>query len=248
LRGWADPQRLKTYTHHWIALGQFGRFCRLAREEGCRDVVVIGSVVRPALWQFRPDFATMRLLPRVARMFRGGDGHLLAGLAAIFEERGFRLVAAQEFAPEILMPQGTIGTRQPSEKAQRDIAQGLAVLRATGPFDIGQAVVVADNHVLAIEAAEGTDRMLARVAELRRTGRVRSAGGTLVKAPKPGQDRRIDLPTIGPQTIEGTAGAGLEGLALPAGSAIVAEPERIAALADRAKIFVLGLGPGAAEQ
>jgi hypothetical protein len=241
LRGWADPQRVAAYRHHWIGLGQVGRFRRLAREEGCRDVVAIGSVIRPAFWQLRPDLGMIRLLPRVARMFHGGDAHLLAGVAGMLEDHGFRLVAAQEFAPDILMPEGAIGMRQPSEAARCDIARGLALLRATGPFDIGQAVVVADNHILAVEAAEGTDHMLARVAELRRNGRIGAAGGVLVKAPKPGQDQRIDLPTIGPQTIEGAAGAGLEGLALMAGSSIVAEPERIATLADRARLFVFGV-------
>jgi UDP-2,3-diacylglucosamine hydrolase len=244
LREWADPQRVAAYRHHWITIGQFGRFSRMARQEGCRDVVCIGSVVRPALWQvFRvwPDLTTIRLLPRAIRMFRGGDGHLLSTLARVFEEHGFRLVGAQEFAPEILMPEGALGTRQPSEAARRDIAQGLALLNATGPFDIGQAVVVTDRHILAIEAAEGTDRMLARVAEMRQNGRIRSAGGVLVKAPKPGQDRRIDLPTIGPRTIEGAARAGLEGVAVLAGSSIVAEPELIADRADRERLFVLGV-------
>jgi UDP-2,3-diacylglucosamine hydrolase len=240
LRGWADAQRVAAYPHHWIRLGQFGRFCRLAREEGCRDIVLIGSVVRPALWQLWPDIGTLRVMPRVARMYRGGDAYLLAGLADLLEQHDFRLIAAQDLAPDILMPAGAIGTRQPSEAARRDIARGLALLRATGPFDIGQAVVVANNHVLAVEAAEGTDQMLARVADLRRNGRIGAAGGVLVKAPKPGQDRRIDLPTIGPRTIEGAARARLDGLAVVAGSSIVAEPERIASLADRAKLFVFG--------
>src|SRR5262245_12427382 len=246
LRGWADPQRVAAYPQPWARFGQFGRFCRLGRREGCRDIVLIGSVVRPSLWQLWPDVGTMRVLPQLARMLHGGDAHLLAGVARLLEEHGFRLVAAQELAPDILMPEGTIGTRQPTEAARRDIAHGLALLRATGPFDIGQAVVVADAQVLAIEAAEGTDHMLARVAELRRSGRIGTGGGVLVKAPTPGQDRRIDLPTIGPQTIEGAARAGLDGLALMAGSSIVAEPERIATLADRANLFVLGVRDEAA--
>jgi DUF1009 family protein len=117
------------------------------------------------------------------------------------------------------------------------------LLNATSPFDIGQAVIVAENQVLAVEGPEGTDRMLARVAELRRNGRIRSAAGTgvLVKAVKIGQDHRIDLPSIGPQTVEMAGAAGLAGLAVVAGSTIVAEPERIAAVADRAKVFVAGV-------
>ncbi len=133
--------------------------------------------------------------------------------------------------------------RAPQERDRADIARGLALLNATSPFDIGQAVVVANNQVLAVEGPEGTDRMLARVAELRRNGRIRSPTGTgvLVKAPKLGQDHRIDLPAIGPPTIEAAAAAGLAGIAVVAGSTIVAEPERIAAAADRAKIFVIGV-------
>ena len=138
---------------------------------------------------------------------------------------------------------GRSAPRTPSERDRADIARGLALLNATSPFDIGQAVVVADNQVLAVEGPEGTDQMLARVAELRRNGRIRTPAGTgvLVKAAKLGQDQRIDLPVIGPPTVEAAGAAGLAGIAVVAGSTIVAEPERIAAAADRAKIFVIGV-------
>jgi DUF1009 family protein len=112
-----------------------------------------------------------------------------------------------------------------------------------GPFDVGQAVVVADNRVLAVEAADGTDAMLAHVAELRRSGRIPTPlrRGVLVKAPKPGQDRRIDLPSIGPRTLENAARAGLGGVAVVAGSTVVADPERMPAAADGAGLFVVGV-------
>jgi DUF1009 family protein len=249
IRGWADPQRVAAYPHHWAGLGQFGLFCRLARREGCRDVVFIGSVARPAIWRVRPDVKTLRLLPRILAIFRGGDNHLLSGIAKIFEEHGFRLIGAHEVAPDILMPRGPLGLGRPDGRDHADIAKGLALLNATSPFDIGQAVVVADGHVLAIEAAEGTDRMLARIAELRAGGRLGTPArrGVLVKAAKRGQDRRIDLPSIGPQTIEGVARAQLAGIAVVAGSTVVAEPERLGVLADRAGLFVLGVHEDAAE-
>jgi DUF1009 family protein len=119
-------------------------------------------------------------------------------------------------------------------------------LAATGPFDVGQAAVVADGRVLAVEAAEGTDHMLAHIAEMRRGGRIRSAAGTgvLVKAPKPSQDRRFDLPTVGPSTVEHIAAAGLAGLAVVAGGVIIVEPARVMALADKANIFVAGVRDG----
>src|SRR5262249_8907373 len=148
-----------------------------ARAEGISEVVFIGSLVRPSISQYWPDLGTIRLLPRIIRLFRGGDDRLLSGVARIFEEHGFQLIGADKVAPEILMPRGTLGSRMPSERDRADIACGLALLRATGPFDIGQAVVVADNRILAMEAAEGTDEMLAHLGELRRNGRVRSSAG-----------------------------------------------------------------------
>ena len=154
LRGSADAQRLVAYPHHWARLGQFGSFCRLASRAGCRDVVFIGSVVRPGLWQIRPDLKTLWLLPRVLRIFRGGDNHLLSGIAEIFEEHGFRLIGAHEVAAEILLPEGLIGRNAPDDRDRKDIAKGLALLNATSPFDIGQAAVVADERVLAIEAGQ----------------------------------------------------------------------------------------------
>src|SRR5262249_49551608 len=193
---------------HWIVLGALGRFFRLLRQEGCRDLVFIGALTRPTFGRFRfgfrLDLATIRRLPRIARAFRGGDDHLLAGIARMIEDEGFRMRGAQQAAPEILLAEGPLGTRLPNEADRADIARGLDLLAATGPFDIGQAAVVAGRHVLAIEAIEGTDRMLDRIVTLRQEGRIRVAAGTgvLVKAPKPQQDRRFDLPTIGPETVE----------------------------------------------
>jgi DUF1009 family protein len=245
LRGWADPQRIAAYRHHWVRMGQYGRFKRLAQAEGCRDIVFIGAVSRPFLWLLWPDLGALRVLPRVVPLFKGGDNHLLSGLGRMFESEGFRLVGAHEIAPEILMPPGNLAGRDPSAAERADIARGMELLRAMAPFDVGQAVVVADNHVLAIEGPEGTDRMLGRVEELRRNGRIRTprGAGVLVKAPKIGQDRRLDLPSIGPKTVESAQRAGLAGIAVLAGSTVVAEPERIAADAAAAKVFVVGVDP-----
>jgi DUF1009 family protein len=245
VRGWADPQVVERYAHHWIAIGQGGRFFRLARAEQCREAVFIGTLLRPPLTQIRLDWHTIRLMPRIIRTFRGGDDRLLSGIARLFEEGGVKIIGVAEVAPEIIVPAGTLGRYEPAPRDRADIACALDIIAALGPFDVGQAVVVADNHVLAVEAAEGTDRMLARVAELRGAGRVRSAVGTgvLVKGPKPGQDRRFDLPAIGPATVTGVARAGLAGIAVTAGAAIVAEAVEMAAAADAAGIFVTGIAP-----
>jgi UDP-2,3-diacylglucosamine hydrolase len=246
LRGAAEGTAVERYPHHWVHIGQIGKFLRLARAAGCHDVVFIGSLVRPSLWQVHPDLKGLSVLRRVLAAYRGGDNHLLSGMSKVLEDEGLHLVGAHEVAPEILVPEGTLGRVQVSERDRADIDLGLDYLHTAGRFDIGQAVVVAGRHVLAVEAAEGTDAMLARVAEMRANGRVRAPHGTgvMVKAPKPAQDRRFDLPSIGPRTVEGASRAGLAGIAVVAGSTIVAELQQLVAAGDRANVFVLGVASG----
>jgi UDP-2,3-diacylglucosamine hydrolase len=243
VKGWADAAVIERYAHHWISIGQAGRFFRLARAEHCRDVLFIGTVLRPPLSQLRLDWQTIKLMPRVIGFFRGGDDKLLSGVAGVAESGGLRVVGVKDVAPEVFVPEGVLGRHAPSERDKADIARALAVIGALGPFDVGQAAIVANNHVLAVEAAEGTDNMLARIAELRKLGRVTSPPGigVLVKAPKPDQDRRFDLPSIGPRTVENIARAGLAGLAVAAGSTMIAEADQAIAAADRAGIFLTGV-------
>lgn len=243
VRGWADPAMVEKFKHYWLPLAKAGFFRRHAQAEGCRDVVFVGTALRPALRALRVDWLTLQLLPRIMHAYRGGDDHLLSNVARIFQDYGFRIVGAHEVAPDILMPEGPVGSVRPSERDEADIVRALAVLEATGAFDMGQAAIVADNHVLAVEATEGTDAMVRRIAELRAQGRIAAPAGTgvLVKAPKPHQDRRFDLPAIGPRTVEEVARAGLAGIAVAAGSSIVAEPAAVAVAADKASIFVVGI-------
>jgi DUF1009 family protein len=247
IHGSADPAAFGKYRHHWLHLGSAGRFRRLALQEGCRDVVMIGNVMRPAIHDLRFDWLMLRLLPRTMHLFKGGDDRLLSGVGHLFEEYGFRLIGAHEVAPEILVADGPLGLVKPSPVHARDIARGFDLISAISAFDIGQAVVVADNRVLAVEAAEGTDQMLDRIAALRAEGRIKipENTGVLVKAPKPTQDRRIDLPSVGPRTVEKAAQAKLAGIAVAAGETVIAEPLRMAEAADRAGIFVVGRRPGA---
>jgi UDP-2,3-diacylglucosamine hydrolase len=242
LRGWADAAAVEAYPHHWMWLGQFGRIFRFARREGCRDLVFVGGVIRPSILQLRLDWGTVMQMPLVIRSFRGGDDHLLSGVGRLFEGGGFRVLGAHEVAPEITAPTGVLGRHRPDADIDSDIDRGFALLAATSAFDIGQAAVIAGRRVLAIEAAEGTDAMLERVAMLREAGRIRHTGrvGVLVKAPKRRQDRRFDLPSIGPGTVVGAARAGLAGIAVIAGATIVAEPQQSIEAADRAGLFVVG--------
>ncbi|MBS9476302.1 LpxI family protein [Ancylobacter radicis] len=244
VRGFAGAE-VEAWPHVWIAIGRFGRLTSEMRRLGCRDVVFIGNVLRPRLRDIRLDWTTLMLLPRVVSIMRGGDDHLLSGLGRIFEDAGFRLLGAHEVAPEILMPAGQLGAVAATREELEDIEVGRQVLEITGPLDIGQGLVVMNRHVVAMEAAEGTDLMLARVAELRANGRIRRAPrcGVLVKLPKAGQDRRLDMPSLGVRTAEGAARAGLAGIAVEAGGVIVADLAEIVRKADEAGLFIHGLAP-----
>jgi hypothetical protein len=241
VRGFADAA-FEAWPHVWISLGRFGFLKSELRRRGCRDVVFIGNVLRPRIRDLRLDWATVQLLPRALALLRGGDDYLLTGLGRLMEESGFRLVGAHEVAPEILMPAGQLGAVAPDAAAREDIARGRDALAVMGPLDIGQGLVVMNRHVVAVEAAEGTDLMLARVAELRANGRIKMPArcGVLVKRPKAGQDLRIDLPSFGARTVEGAVRAGLAGIALEAGGVIVADSAALIRLADQAGLFILG--------
>ena len=243
LKGACDPIAVARFRHHWISVGQIGRAMKLFRRENCRDLVFIGTLVRPALSEIRLDWTTIRMLGRVWAAFRGGDDHLLSGIGRILEQDGFRMVGIKDVAPDLLMPEGCVTRAAPDDNAATDIARGRDVLRALSPFDIGQAAIVIDGHVVAVEDIEGTDGLLVRVARLRGEGRIRARAprGVLVKAPKSGQDLRFDLPTIGPRTVERAVEAGLAGIAIVAGHTIVVEPQAMIAAADAAGLFVTGL-------
>jgi hypothetical protein len=243
LKGACDPVRVGRFRHHWISVGQLGRAVKLFRAENCHDLVFIGTLVRPALSEIRLDWGTLRVIGRVWAAFRGGDDHLLSGIGRIFEQDGFRMVGVKDIAPDLLMPEGCLTRSRPDAEAAADIVKGREVLCALSPFDIGQAAIVIDGHVVGVEDIEGTDGLLVRVARLRAEGRIRSriARGVLVKAPKSGQDLRFDLPTMGPRTVEGAAAAKLAGVAIVAGNTLVVEPQAVIEAADAAGLFVTGL-------
>jgi UDP-2,3-diacylglucosamine hydrolase len=238
LKGQTDPA-IARFPHEWVRLGELGHLIGSLRKAGCEDLVIIGTLRRPNIWKSGLDIGFFRHLPTILSLTRGGDDSLLTRVAGFFERQGFRVRGAHEIAPSLLAPAGLLCGAEPDEEARADIACGFALLSALAPFDVGQAVVVARGHVLAVEAAEGTDPMLKRCAELRQWGGRRRAG-VLVKAPKQGQDVRMDMPVIGPRTVELAASAGLAGIAVSAGQVIIAEQAEMIALADRHVLFVIG--------
>lgn len=238
LEGHTDSAWVANLPHVWIRLGAAANGFAALRAAGVTEVVFAGPVRRPSLASLMPDLRAAKFLARVGMRALGDDG-LLSAIVKEFEAEGFHVVGADEVLKDIVAPAGAIGSLLPDESAQADITRGLAVVRALGALDIGQAVVVEAGVVLGVEAIEGTDELIARTAKLKREGRRR---GVLVKAKKPGQERRVDLPTIGAGTVERVAAAGLAGIALEAGSALVLDRNEVAHEADAKGIFVVGIG------
>jgi UDP-2,3-diacylglucosamine hydrolase len=239
LDGFADPAILAPWPHEMRRLGAASRIIAALRENGCQDLVMIGPVRRPSLLDLRPDAEGAKLLARVGRAAFAGDDGLLAAVIRVLTEEGFRVIGAHEIIQEVVAPAGVLTTTRPDAQAMADINRGIRVARLLGSADVGQACVVQQGLVLAVEAIEGTDAMLVRASALRRDG----IGGVLVKLVKPGQDKRADLPTIGPDTVRNAASAGLRGLAFEAKATILAEREACLAAADAAGLFLLGLDP-----
>ena len=241
IRGEARDE-IERFPHTWIKWGEIGKMFAALDKNGCGDLVIIGGVNRPDLANVKFDLGAIKTLPFWLSLGKGGDDHLLSRIVRFFEDKGYRVHGAGDVAPELLAGEGRLGAKTPSAEDRSDIDMAFEVVRALGRFDVGQAAVVVKGHVLAVEAAEGTDAMLARCAELRAAGRAGRGGrsGVLVKAPKPGQEERVDMPTIGPDTVNKAAAAGLAGIAV-AGQVLMAERDATIAAADQLGLFLLGV-------
>lgn len=240
LEGFADKQVLAPFPYAVVRMGAASRIVELLRANACRDLVLIGPVRRPSLLDMRPDAMGARLLARAGRAAFAGDDGLLKAVVQVLGEEGFNVLGAHDILTEALGPRGLLSKAAPDAQAGLDIQRGVAVARALGAADVGQGCIVQQGLVLCVEAIEGTDAMIARSAGLRRPG----VGGVLVKVVKPGQDRRADLPTIGPDTVRAVHAAGLRGIAFEAGGTILAERDETVRLADGLGVFLLGLDAG----
>jgi DUF1009 family protein len=239
LEGYAEPAVIGPWPHAMARLGAAGRILSLLREKNCRDLVLVGPVKRPSMLDLRPDAEGAKMLARVGRAAFSGDDGLLAAVVRVLADEGFKVLGAHEILTEALGPAGLLTKAAPDAQALADIDRAVIVTRALGAVDVGQGCVVQQGIVLCVEAIEGTDAMLARAAGLRRQG----PGGVLVKLVKPGQDRRADLPTIGPRTMQAAADAGLRGVAFEAGGTLMTDREATVAAANETGLFVIGLDP-----
>jgi DUF1009 family protein len=240
IRGEASPA-IERFPHTWVKWGEIGKLFGALDHHGCADLVIIGGVTRPDIGNLKFDFGAMKNLPFLISLGIGGDDHVLSSVVRFLEKKGYRVHGAGDVVPELLVEEGLLSEQAPSAEDRTDIDLAFKVVEALGRLDVGQAAIVAKGYVVAVEAAEGTDAMLERCATLRELGRGRARGsGVLVKAPKPGQEERVDLPTIGPETVSKAAAAGLAGIAVAANGVMMAEREATIAAVNRHGLFLLG--------
>lgn len=242
LAGFADEALVAEFGGVVLSVGQLGKLIQLMRNEGCEEMVFAGSLKRPDFSTLKLDLKGIQSLPRILAAAKKGDDALLRSVMDVFAEAGFRIIGADDVLDDLRVAAGPLGRIMPAAGHWPDIKRAAEVAAISGSLEIGQGAVSCDGLILAVEAQEGTDRMLARIpdltAEIRGTPEARR--GVLVKRPKPQQERRIDLPTIGLRTVEGASAAGLAGIAVEAGAALVVDRNAVAQAADEAGIFIYG--------
>lgn len=228
--------------HKWIRIGQAGTGFKTFIDESVREVIMIGTIHRPTLSELVPDLRTAAFFARIGLKSIGDDG-ILRALIKEIESDGMRVVGIHEVLPDLLVKEGKLTKTKPDKQALADIERGIDVALTLGRLDVGQSVIVQQGLVLGVEGIEGTDKLIERCGAYQRKG----DGAVLVKLRKPQQDMRIDLPTIGQRTIENLHSAGMRGIAVHAGNALIVNEAETIALADKYGIFIMGINPSAEE-
>ena len=250
IEGFAEPE-IAAYSHKIVNIGQVGGLLSSLRQAGCRELVIAGALRRPNLLKIRVDHGFFRAIRTALSLTRGGDDSVLRRVVRFFEREGFVVVGVDSIAPHLLAPDGPLGRVEPSSAHVRAMSRAAALLKALGTFDVGQGAVGSEDRILAVEGVRGTDEMLAQIQALQSDGSgsstLTAAGAVLVKMPKPGQELRVDLPAIGPRTVERAHACGLSGIVIAAGRALVIERARTIALADEVGIFIVGIDSAQAD-
>ena len=235
-KGQTEEVLLKDSPHLWLQFGEVGKAIRYMEENKIVEIVMAGTISRPALSEIRPDWEGVKWLAKIGSHALGDD-NLLKLVIKMIEERGYKVVGPDEILSELLAQEGLLTRLEPDEQAWRDIGRGIEVLSALSPADVGQAVVVQEGLVLGIEAIEGTDALIERAGKLQRS----SLGGVLIKIAKHQQEQRVDLPVIGIDTIRKVAKAGLRGVTIEAGRSLILNRDETIKLANEKQLFIVGL-------
>jgi DUF1009 family protein len=245
LLGSSTENWVRDFPHAFLSPGEPGRIIKALKEAGSEDVLLAGRVDRPKFNEMKLDAKGVMLLPKAIAAAKKGDDALLRFIVGICEDAGLRAVSVAQAAPSLVAKEGLLGRVAPGADHQADIEQAFKIVHALGKLDVGQAAVVCEGLALAVEAAEGTDAMLARIASLRESlrGTEDKRRGVLAKALKPTQDAKTDMPVVGVETVKEAHAAFLAGIAVEAGAALILDKQAVAAEADRLGLFVVGVKP-----
>jgi DUF1009 family protein len=221
---------------HWISIGQLGTFLKILKDAGLTQAVMAGQVKHVKIFGgFVPDLTAMTLLARVKAM---NTDALIAAVADLMREHGVELIDSTAFLAPLLAGAGQMGQRAPSDRERQDLAFGYRMADAIAGLDIGQTIAVKHAAVVAVEAMEGTDAVIARAGDLA------GPGVTIIKVAKPKQDMRFDVPIVGVPTIVAMAKAGATVLSLDAGKALMFDKQQMITAADDAGIAIVGRATG----
>jgi len=233
------------FEHEFLSPGEPGRIIKALKGHGVQQVLLCGRVDRPKFNEMKLDAKGILLLPKAIAAAKKGDDALLRFIVGICEDAGLTAISVADAAPALVAQDGKLGAVAPTAEHQDDIAKAFRIVHALGALDVGQAAVVCEGLALAVEAAEGTDTMLARIPHLRESlrGTADNKRGVLVKALKPTQDAKTDMPVVGVETVKNAAAAFLAGIAVEAGKALILDKEAVLAEANRLGLFVVGVKP-----
>ena len=236
---------VRDFPHEFLSPGEPGRIIKALKAAGTGEVLLVGRVDRPKFNEMKLDAKGVMLLPKAIAAAKRGDDALLRFIVGICEDEGLRAVSVAEAAPSLVAEEGALGRIVPGAEHRTDIERALKIVHALGALDVGQGAVVCEGLALAVEAAEGTDAMLSRIGGLRESlrGTADRRRGVLVKALKPTQDAKTDMPVVGVETVKNAAAAFLSGVAVEAGAALILDKQAVAAEADRQGVFVVGVKP-----
>jgi DUF1009 family protein len=245
LVGSVTEEWVHDFPHVFLSPGEPGRITKALKGAGATQVLLAGKVDRPKFSELKLDAKGMLLLPKAIAAAKQGDDALLRFIVGICEGEGLVAISVAEAAPALVAGEGALGRVMPDAENSADILRAFRIVHALGALDVGQAAVVCEGLALAVEAAEGTDAMLARIATLRESlrGTAAKKRGVLVKALKPLQDAKTDMPVVGAATVRHAAEAFLAGIAVEAGAALILDKAAVAAEADRLGLFVTGITP-----
>lgn len=236
LEPFANEEQLKDAPHIFAKIAEAGKMMKAFKANNVENIVLAGGIKRPSFKEMIPDWEGMKIVAKLA-VKKMSDDNMFRAVMDEIEKRGFRVVGIEEVVPEMLFQEGIYGKTKPTSDDMDDIQRGVTVAKALGAVDVGQAAVVQEGMVLAVEAIEGTDMMLSRASILKKPGKA----PVMVKVLKPGQDMRVDLPAIGLQTIEQLKKYGIKGIAVEAGGILLIEKEAVIKMADKEGIFIIGL-------